>query len=135
MVKEQKKKPEKTGNNQVKRDKEGKFIKGVSGNPNGKPLGAKSFSTIFDEAIRKIIKEKKINIKDPETEMVIKAIVEALKGNYPFFRDLMDRKYGAPAKQIDLTSGGEPMGIIFLPRRKQDEDKQLNEPQNNEENL
>ena len=98
---------------------------------NGKPKGTKSFDTLFDEAIRIIVKEKKIpGLSNPEIELVTKAIVEGLKGNYPYFRDLMDRRYGAPAKQIDLTSGGEALGVIFLPRRKQDENKQLEEPKN-----
>ena len=96
-------------------------------NLNGKPKGVKSFDTLFDEAIRIIVKEQKIpNLKTPEIDLVVKAVVEGLKGNYPYFRDLMDRRYGKAPERIDLSSGGEPLGIIFLPRRKQDENKQLN---------
>lgn len=80
------------------------------GNPGGgKPIGSKSFSTLFDEAIKKIVKEKKLPITNPEVDLVVKAIVEALKGNYPFYRDIMDRKYGQPTKNIDMTTGGEPL--------------------------
>ena len=87
------------------RDKEGKFIKGVSGNPNGKPKGAKSFDTLFEEAIKKIVKEKKIsNLTDPETQMVVRAVVEALQGNYAYFRDIMDRKYGKAVEIIDMRA-------------------------------
>ena len=48
--------------------------------------------------------------------------------------DALDKAYKLKGKyvsdKLDLTSGGEPMGIIFLPRRKKDEDKQLEEPKN-----
>lgn len=78
---------------------------GQSGNPKGRPKGTKNFSTLFEQAIKKIVKEKKLPIKNPEVELVVKAIVEGLKGNYPYFRDLMDRKYGKPAQPIE--HGGE----------------------------
>ena len=77
------------------------------GNPGGgKPIGSKSFSTLFDEAIKKIVKEKKLPITNPEVDLVVKAIVEALKGNYVYYRDIMDRRYGQPTKPIDFTSSG-----------------------------
>ena len=71
-------------------------------NLEGRPKGSKNFDTIFEAAIRKIVEEKKINIDDPEREMVIKAVIEALKGNYAYFRDLMDRKYGKATENIDI---------------------------------
>lgn len=105
---QQSEKAEIAATNQQKKKVRGRpFPKGVSGNPNGKPVGTKSFSTLFDEAIKRIVKEKKLPIDDPEIEMATKAIVEALKGNFPFWRDLMDRRYGQAVKPVDLTTGGE----------------------------
>ena len=75
-----------------------------SPNPSGRPKGSKNFDTIFEAAIRKIVEEKKINIDDPEREMVVKGVIEALKGNYAYFRDLMDRKYGKATENIDIKS-------------------------------
>lgn len=93
------------------KDGKGKFIEGNTFGE-GRPLGRKNFGTIFDEAIKRIVEEKKINISDPEIEMVTKAIVEALKGNYAYYRDTMDRKYGRPSQPIEL--GGElPFKIII----------------------
>lgn len=103
-MEKQEQKPEKTG---VKQDT--KFKPGQSGNPNGRPKGVRNFGTLFDEAVRKIVKEKKLPIDDPEIEMVTRAVIEALKGNYMFYRDTMDRKYGRPKEQTDITSGGEPI--------------------------
>ena len=91
-------------------------------NLNGKPKGTKSFNTIFEEAIREIVKSKKLPIKDPEKELMIKGITEALKGNHNFWRSLAEFRYGKPKESLDLSSGGEPLGIIILPlKRKQDE--------------
>ena len=70
------------------------------GNP-GRPLGSKNFTTLFDEAIRKIIKDQKINIKNPELDLVIKAVVEALKGNFKYYEDLMNRVYGRPTYNFE----------------------------------
>jgi len=92
--------------------KEYQFKPGQSGNAAGKEKGTKNFSTLFDEAIKKIIKEKKLPITNPEVDLVVKAIVEALKGNYVYYRDIMDRRYGQPTKPIDLATGGE---LLFQP--------------------
>jgi len=71
-------------------------------NLNGKPLGTKSFDTLFEEAIRIIVKEKKIpGLLNPEIDLVIKAVVEGLKGNYPYFRDIMDRRFGKAKETIE----------------------------------
>ena len=79
-------------------------------NLDGKPKGLKNFDTIFEAAIRKIVAEKKIDIKDPEQELVVKAVVEGLKGNYPYFRDLMDRRYGKAPETI--THNINPIPIL-----------------------
>ena len=96
------KKPENTGEIQAKRDNKGRFIIGVSGNPEGKPIGAKNFDTIFEEAIREIVKNNKLPIKDPEKEMMIKAVVEALKGNFPFWKALAELRYGKPKESVEV---------------------------------
>src|SRR3990167_5332149 len=66
-------------------------------NLKGKPKGMKSFDTLFEEAIKIIVKEKKIpGLARPEIDLVIKGGIEGVKGNYPYFRDIMDRRYGRP---------------------------------------
>ena len=102
----------KTGNLQGKvgyrkPPKEYQFKPGQSGNAAGKENGTKNFSTLFDEAIKKIVKEKKLLITNPEVDLVVKAIVEALKGNYAYYRDIMDRRFGKPKESVDLNSTRE----------------------------
>ena len=125
--------PANTGKTQeIQRDEKGRFPPGVSGNPSGPKPGYKQFDTIFDEAIKEIAESKDLRIDNPEKKLMIKAVIEALKGNHNFWKSLAEFRYGKPKEQLDLTSGGEPLGIIFLPRRKQDENKQLEEPQKND---
>ena len=83
------------------RDETGKFLPGHE-KLGGREKGSKNFDTIFEAAIRKIVEEKKINIDDPEREMVVKAVIEALKGNLGYYRDLMDRKYGKATENINV---------------------------------
>ena len=78
------------------------FIKGQSGNPAGKPKGAKCFSTLFKEAVKKVAEEADLKGLQPEVAMVKKAIDEALNGNFSFYRDIMDRNYGQPNQSMDM---------------------------------
>ena len=88
------------------------FMPGQSGNPSGRPKGSLNFSTLFKKAIRKIAKEKKLNIKDPETQLVVKAIIEGLKGNYNYYKDIMDRRYGKAKESLDITTGSKPFSLL-----------------------
>lgn len=103
---------EKTNEKQEKKGNPAWYPGMPSPNPNGRPKGRKNFDTIFEEAIRKIVEEKKINIDDPEREMVIKAVIEALKGSYPHFRDLMDRRYGKAPQPVEL-GGRDDLPVIL----------------------
>lgn len=102
------------------------FKKGQSGNPNGKPKGAKSFSTLFDIAIRKIAQEEKISPNDAEMALFERAYLEAKKGNFNYFKDIMDRRFGPPIKSIDLTTGGESL-FRPTPEEKEKANKALKE--------
>ena len=111
---EEKKEPEKSGMKQG-RDKEGRFLEGVSGNPAGRPEGTKNFSTLFKKAIEKIAKEDETTELDAEKELVLKAYREAKKGNFNFYRDLMDRNYGRPKETHEIGGiEGKPIPILYV---------------------
>jgi len=81
------------------------FKPGQSGNPAGRPKGAKNFTTLFEKAVKEVAKKLELG-KDPdavEVQIIQRAIKEALAGKYPFYRDIFDRIYGQPIKTIDLT--------------------------------
>ena len=80
-----------------------KFPKGVSGNPKGRPKGARNFKTIFLEASKAIAEALRLG-KEPDkiqVEIVKKGIIQALKGNYAFYKDILDRLYGQAKQTIE----------------------------------
>jgi len=74
------------------------FKPGQSGNPAGKPKGLKSYSTLFEQAIRKIAVADQLDVNDVEVKLATVAILRALKGDYKFYKDTMDRVYGSSDK-------------------------------------
>jgi len=97
-------------------------------NRTGRPLGSKNFSKLFDVAIKKISKSEKLNLKDPEIELIVRGIVEALKGNYSFYRDILDRRFGKPKETIDVQGGQLPV-ILEISRGK---DRNFEGPENDQ---
>jgi hypothetical protein len=85
----------------------GRFAPGVSGNPNGRPKGARNRSSVLAEALR-----------DGEAEMLVRALVElALAGDKPALRFCVARLV-PPLKsrpiEFDLAEGAEadPHAVI-----------------------
>ena len=97
------KKPIKKGT-KGERDEKGRFVEGHS-IKGGRPVGTKSFSTIFEEALRKIAKATKTKEAQVEIDLVIKAIAKARGGDYKFYKDIFDRVYGLPKQKMEM--GGE----------------------------
>lgn len=84
------------------------FEKGESGNPNGRPKGAKNRSTIARYWL-----EVNQNLKNPltgsdetmsqEDLMTLALIKKAREGDVAAYRALMDSGYGAPVQQVEQT--------------------------------
>lgn len=82
------------------------FNKGESGNPNGRPKGAKNRSTIARQWL-----EVNQNLKNPitgvnetmsqEDLMTLALIKKARDGDVNAYKALMDSGYGAPIQQIE----------------------------------
>lgn len=90
------KKPDKQVKN---RDEKGRFIKGVSGNPKGRPPLGHSIT----EAIRELMDEK------PEIKKALgsKVIELALLGDMKAIRVIWNYLDGLPKQSVDITSAGE----------------------------
>lgn len=85
---------------------------GETGNPNGRPKGQRNYATIYREAL---IKLAKLNDKSPEEledEILSKGLLNARKGNYSFYKDVLDRLHGKALERTDLTTGGKPFPIL-----------------------
>lgn len=102
MVEKIKQKPQNRGEI-VDRDEGGRFIKGRR-KTGGKQPGNRHFNTVFDEALREIVKNKELKIDNPEKKMMVKALIEALKGNYHFWKALAEWRYGKPKESINLNA-------------------------------
>jgi hypothetical protein len=91
-----------------------KFEKGESGNPAGRPKGAKNRSTIA-----KYWLEVNQNLKNPltgesqtmsqEDLMTLALIKKARDGDVNAYKALMDSGYGAPLQQIEQTNIEQPL--------------------------
>lgn len=100
-------KPENAGKKQeIVRDEKGRFPKGVSGNPDGKPPGTPNFKTDFDTAVKEIAELNNITESEAKQVLIKKAYAEAKGGNFPYYKDIMDRYYGkAPQPLIPPEDG------------------------------
>ena len=112
-----KKKPRKKPT--TKRGEGGKFIKGESGNPNGRP----KLGSTFSETARELLEAKEINVswtmngktkrlslesdKDMYHGMVAALIIEGLKGNTKAIRELIDRTEGKAMMRAEVSSTGD----------------------------
>jgi hypothetical protein len=85
------------------------FKPGQCGNPNGRPEGSKNFSTLFEEVARDIAKNKSKDVNEIRKSLIKMGVKKALKGNFKFYQDIMDRDLGQAKKNIDITSGGETL--------------------------
>ena len=87
---------------------EPRWQKGESGNPNGRPKGAKNRSTIARYWL-----EVNQNLKNPltgeqetmsqEDLMTLALIKKAREGDVSAYKALMDSGYGAPIQQVEQT--------------------------------
>lgn len=79
-----------------------KFKKGNPGG--GRTLGKRNFMTDFKEATKAVAEALKLGKKPDavQVELVKIGIREALKGNFNFYKDLIDRLYGKPTETYKI---------------------------------
>lgn len=93
---------------------EPRWEKGESGNPNGRPKGARNRSTIARQWL-----EVNQNLKNPltgesenmsqEDLMTLALIKKAREGDVSAYKALMDSGYGAPLQQVEQTIIEQPL--------------------------
>lgn len=74
-----------------------------SPNPSGRPKGQRDYATIYREAL---IKLGKLNNKTPEEledEIHSAGILNARKGNYQFYKDVLDRTHGTAQNNLNVS--------------------------------
>lgn len=97
---------EKTGENQeIRRNPDGTFQKGVSGNPKGKPKGVKHFTTKVRNAIEKMTEENGVDMED---QMAQKVVDMFMKGDTRIIKMFWEYTDGKPvATNININQDDE----------------------------
>lgn len=90
------------------------FQKGESGNPNGRPKGTLNSKTILERFLS--IEKKMTNPLNNELEtltigelITLKQIANALNGELPSYKEIIDRLEGKATNPIDITTLGEKL--------------------------
>lgn len=95
------------------RDEQGRFIEGVSGNPDGRPP-----ETIQDKIVKKATKELIAEYKEAlgESLPLIKPILiaKALEGDMSAIKEIHDRVMDKAKQSTDITSDGEKIQPILV---------------------
>lgn len=94
------------------------FVKGKTGNPNGRPNGQRNYATIYREALKRIAEAKGKTPEEIEEMIEQVGLDKAMNGDYNFFKDVRDRIHGKPMQPQDVTSGGEPITGLTINVRK-----------------
>lgn len=102
-------------NSDITANKRGRpFKEGQSGNPNGRPKGQRDYATIYREALIKLASLNNKTEEEIENEILSNALLSARKGDFRFYKDILDRLYGTPVSRTELTGkNGETLKISF----------------------
>jgi len=101
----------------VEKDARGRFMPGNTIGQAGKPKGSRHMATLLREAITKVVDDKGTTID----KQILRALYDkAKKGDLKATEIILDRIDGKPLQEIDITSGGETIGISAEQRAKLD---------------
>ena len=87
------------------------FKPGQSGNPKGRPVGSRNYETIYWEAMKKIAESQDKTPEEIEDILIQSGLKNALKGDYRFYQDALDRRHGKPKQSVGIEGTGEDGAI------------------------
>jgi hypothetical protein len=107
-------KPEKTSKKQVIKDEKGRFVKGVSGNPEGRPPQSLNFSTKWFAFMERIAKENGVEPSELDHKMMTVAFKQMQEGKFPYWKDVNDRLYGQAKQTTEVENPTQNLAIEKL---------------------
>lgn len=93
------------------RDEQGRFIPGVSGNPDGRPPLTEE-EKIVKKAQKELISEYKEKLAEALPLISPVLIAKAMEGDMQAIKEVNDRVMGKAEAKTDITSGGEKLPIL-----------------------
>jgi hypothetical protein len=98
---------------EISRDNLGRFVKGVSGNPKGKPIGSRNRINIIKHAIEEAIIR---DVAEEATLIIEQALMQAKAGDPDMIKFVLgellkDVRKGAPDEDEDLLRGGKRVTV------------------------
>lgn len=88
--------------------------KGESGNPEGRKIGQRPYAALYREALIQIGQSQGKTPEEIEDLMHKSGLTKAIKGDYAFYRDVLDRLYGKPKQSLGLEGAGENGEIVVI---------------------
>jgi hypothetical protein len=99
---------------EVKQNKPHLFQKGQSGNPAGRPVGARSFTTKVKEALEKIAEGKEYTYEEAFIKAILKKAI--IDQDSSMMRTIWEQLDGKPLQRTQLSGDKEnPIPIINVP--------------------
>jgi hypothetical protein len=81
--------------------------KGQSGNPRGPKIGQRPFAVLYREALLKLAKANNMEPDELELEILANGLLNARRGDYRFFKDVLDRIHGKAIERKQIGIGGK----------------------------
>jgi hypothetical protein len=94
------------------RDEQGKFLPGVSGNPEGRKPDSPEYKMV-KKAAKQIIAEYKEALAEALPLIQPVLIAKAVEGDISAIKEVHDRAMDKSKQPTDITSGGERLSISF----------------------
>lgn len=89
-------------------DGKSKSIANLTPGGPGRPKGQRNYKTIQREALIKIGSTRGMSLEEVETMIQEVGLLKAMKGDYNFYRDYMDRTHGKVPDKTQLHVTVEP---------------------------
>ncbi|MER0170362.1 MAG: hypothetical protein DU489_07110 [Nitrosomonas sp.] len=89
------------------------FKKGQSGNPKGRPVGARDRRTVIWEAMKRIAEKKGMTPEEVEEAIQVAGIEKATKGSFLHFAEISNGLYGKIVDNLDIKSGGKSLAELI----------------------
>ena len=93
------------------------FKKGKCPNPEGRPVGQRNYATIYLEALQLLADKNASTPEKLEAEMIANGAMLARKGDYRFYKDVLDRLHGQATQKAEIEANINISGVEINVRK------------------